>query len=128
MEILDEKEKIRTEILAVEKELLQEDAEGTDHYYDKLEVLKYGLEQNFDFDFAHIPEYIIELFVDEIRVVDNETFIWKLKFDGFDKVAYIKGNARKHDVSLKGDIKADKANPSSNASKLHRQQLHRNNQ
>ncbi len=121
LEILDEEDKIRNEILKVEKEVLKEDAKGTDYIYDKIEVLKYGLEQNFDFDYAHIPDYIIDLFVEEIRVVDNETFIWKLKFDGFDKIAYIKGNCKKHEVSLQEDIKGDGTDRSYIGGKKYRQ-------
>ena len=48
-----------------------------DIYMDKVEILKYGLEQNFNFSTRHIPEEVIDAFIKEIIVCQNG-FIWKL--------------------------------------------------
>ena len=39
-----------------------------DIYMDKVEILKYGLEQNFNFSTRHIPEEVIDAFIKEIIV------------------------------------------------------------
>ncbi len=104
LEILDEKDHTTNELLDIENSELEKETSGKDAFLDKLEVLKYGLEQNFQFDYDNIPDEIIEKFVREIQIVDDNTFIWKLKFDDFDKKLYIRGNSKKHDVSLEDFI------------------------
>ena len=47
----------------------------------RLEVLKCGLENNFDFSVYDIPEEIIDDFVDEI-IVYKDCFLWKLSMFG----------------------------------------------
>ncbi len=60
--------------------LLKSEEEITDDIYkDKLEMLKYGLEQDFNFSTKHIPEEMIDAFVKEI-VVCMDCFIWKWNF------------------------------------------------
>ena len=50
-------------------------------YNRRLEVLKCGLENNFDFSVYDIPEEIIDDFVDEI-IVYKDCFLWKLSMFG----------------------------------------------
>jgi DNA invertase Pin-like site-specific DNA recombinase len=69
-------------------------------YKDKIEVLKYGLEQDFDFSTKHIPDEIIDAFVDKI-VVCKDCFIWLLNFKPDDY-------AQKDDFVLKLEGRKDK--------------------
>lgn len=89
-----EQEKFREQLdLLEDDELLNEDI-----YKDKLEILKYGLEQDFDFSTKHIPEEIIDAFVKEI-IVCKDCFIWKLNFfpDGY-KID-VKGRNNKYTIT-----------------------------
>ena len=56
-----------------------------DIYMDKVEILKYGLEQNFNFSTRHIPEEVIDAFIKEI-IVCQDGFIWKLNLTPYDEL------------------------------------------
>ena len=56
-----------------------------DIYMDKVEILKYGLEQNFNFSTRHIPEEVIDAFIKEI-IVCQDGFIWKLSLTPDDEL------------------------------------------
>ena len=69
-------------------------------YKDKLEVLKCGLENDFNFSTKQIPEEIIDAFVDEIVVCDD-CFIWKLNFfPDYGLVMGVDGTKKNPSVSL----------------------------
>ena len=69
-----------------------------DIYKDKLEVLKYGLEQEFNFSTKHIPEEIIDSFVKEIKVC-KDCFIWKLNFFPDDYEVNVEGRCNNYKVT-----------------------------
>lgn len=105
-----EQEKLRSQLgLLEEQELVNEDV-----YKDKLEVLKYGLEQDFNFSTKHIPEEIIDAFVKEI-VVCRDCFIWKLNFFPDDYKIDVKGRSNKYTIT--------QTELSSDTSQQHRQRL-----
>ena len=56
-----------------------------DIYMDKVEILKYGLEQNFNFSTRHIPEEVIDAFIKEI-IICQDGFIWKLNLTPDDEL------------------------------------------
>ena len=56
-----------------------------DIYMDKVEILKYGLEQNYNFSTRHIPEEVIDAFIKEI-IVCQDGFIWKLNLTPDDEL------------------------------------------
>ena len=62
-----------------------ETALSDDIYMDKVEILKYGLEQNFNFSTRHIPEEVIDAFIKEI-IVCQDGFIWKLNLTPDDEL------------------------------------------
>ena len=74
-QILKEQQRLKEELEQIETDIDISD----DIYQDKVEILKYGLEQNFNFSTKHIPEEVIDAFVQEI-VVCKDGFIWKLNF------------------------------------------------
>ena len=89
-----EQEKLREQLM-----LLESEEEITDDIYkDKLEVLKYGLEQDFNFSTKHIPEEIIDAFVKEI-VVCRDCFIWKLNFFPDDYKLDVEGRSNNYTVT-----------------------------
>ena len=56
----------------------QIDEEISDEEYNqRLQVLKYGLEKDFNFSTHSIPDEVIEAFVKEI-IVYPDCFVWKL--------------------------------------------------
>ena len=60
---------------------------------EKLQVLKYGLEKDFQFDKYHIPDSIIDAFVKKI-VVHKDYFEWHLVFDNDNSTrCLVKGTA-----------------------------------
>ena len=66
-----------------------------EEYQNRLQVLKYGLEQDFNFSTHSIPEEVIDAFVKEI-IVYPDCFVWKLNI--FDdelrlQVSGCKGNS-----------------------------------
>ena len=105
-----EQEKLREQLM-----LLESEEEITDDIYkDKLEVLKYGLEQDFNFSTKHIPEEIIDAFVKEI-VVCRDCFIWKLNFFPDDYKLDVEGRSNNYTVT--------QTELSSDTSQQHRRQL-----
>lgn len=67
-------------------EMIGEEADLSDDIYmDKVEILKYGLEQNFNFSTKHIPEEVIDAFIKEITVC-QDGFIWKLNLTPDDEL------------------------------------------
>ena len=83
----DKREELQKEQMKLKKQLEDLKAEteiSEDTYQQKLTILKYGLENVFDFSTKHIPEEVIEDFVKEI-IVCKDCFIWRLNFtpDGF---------------------------------------------
>lgn len=112
MQLQKEQEKLREQLV-----LLESEEEITDDIYkDKLEVLKYGLEQDFNFSIKHIPEEIIDAFVKEI-VVCRDCFIWKLNFFPDDYKLDVEGRSNNYKVT--------QTELSSDTSQQHRQRLHR---
>lgn len=76
----------------------QVEAEITDdEYRKKLEVLKYGLEQNFNFSTHSIPEEVIDAFVDEI-IAYNDCFVWKLNL--IDDKIKLKVDGKKNNATV----------------------------
>ena len=80
-QILKEQQHLKKqlEIIGVETGL------SDDIYMDKVEILKYGLEQNFNFSTRHIPEEVIDAFIKEI-IVCQDGFIWKLNLTPDDEL------------------------------------------
>ena len=72
-QILKEQQRLKEQLEMIDEEIGISD----DIYQDKVEILKYGLEQNFNFSTKHIPEEVIDAFVQEI-IVCKDGFIWKL--------------------------------------------------
>ena len=70
-QILKEQQRLKEQLEMIDEEIGISD----DIYQDKVEILKYGLEQNFNF--STIPEEVIDAFVQEI-IVCKDGFIWKL--------------------------------------------------
>lgn len=77
----------------IEEEMTDED------YNKKLEVLKYGLEQDFNFSTHNIPEEVIDAFVDQI-IVYKDCFVWKLKLFDDTITMRLDGKKGKSTVSL----------------------------
>lgn len=70
----------------LEEELTEEDCQK------KLDVLKYGLEQDFNFSTHSIPDEVIDAFVDQI-IVYKDCFVWKLNL--YDDEVKLKVDGRK---------------------------------
>ena len=66
-EILKEQEKLNKQLSCLDDQLDISD----DMYKDKLEILKYGLEQDFDFSTKNIPDEIIDVFIKKKRGTDK---------------------------------------------------------
>lgn len=78
----------------------QIDEEVSDEEYDqRLQVLKYGLEQNFNFSTHSIPEEVIDAFVKEI-IVYPDCFVWKLNIVDDDLKLQVEGRKNDPTVSL----------------------------
>ena len=67
-------------------------------YEKKIQLLKAGLERDFEFDTAHLPDEVIDNFVDQIEV-HKDYFIWKLNISPDDVILEVKGRVNKHTVS-----------------------------
>ena len=88
-----------------------------DIYMDKVEILKYGLEQNFNFSTRHIPEEVIDAFIKEI-IVCQDGFIWKLNLTPDDELKMqVDGRTDNYTVT--------QTELSSDMTQQHRQQLRR---
>lgn len=64
---------------------------------EKLTILKYGLEQDFNFSTHNIPDEVIDAFVDQI-IVYKDCFVWKLKL--FDDTVRLTVNGRKNNATV----------------------------
>ena len=92
-----------------------ETALSDDIYMDKVEILKYGLEQNFNFSTRHIPEEVIDAFIKEI-IVCQDGFIWKLNLTPDDELKMqVDGRTNNYTVT--------QTELSSDMTQQHRQQL-----
>jgi len=92
-----------------------ETALSDDIYMDKVEILKYGLEQNFNFSTRHIPEEVIDAFIKEI-IVCQDGFIWKLNLTPDDELKMqVDGRTNNYTVT--------QTELSSDITQQHRQQL-----
>ena len=80
-QILKEQQRLKEQLEMIDEEIGISD----DIYQDKVEILKYGLEQNFNFSTKHIPEEVIDAFVQEI-IVCKDGFIWKLNLTTDDEL------------------------------------------
>ena len=80
-QILKEQQRLKEQLEMIDEEIGISD----DIYQDKVEILKYGLEQNFNFSTKHIPEEVIDAFVQEI-IVCKDGFIWKLNLTPDDEL------------------------------------------
>lgn len=112
----EKKESIETEKERLTKRLASyqiEEEVSDEEYENKLTVLKYGLEQDFNFSTHNIPEEVIDAFVEEI-IVHEDCFIWKLKL--FDDKIKLKVDGRKNNstVSLVESPSVDKSSTGSN--------------
>lgn len=88
-----------------------------DIYMDKVEILKYGLEQNFNFSTRHIPEEVIDAFIKEI-IVCQDGFIWKLNLTPDDELKMqVDGRTNNYTVT--------QTELSSDMTQQHRQRLRR---
>ena len=67
-----------------------------EEYQNRLQVLKYGLEQDFNFSTHSIPEEVIDAFVKEI-IVYPDCFVWKLNI--FDDELRLQVSGRKGNSS-----------------------------
>ena len=99
----DEKKKSLFEEKEKWQKMLQSyqiDEEVSDEEYDqRLQVLKYGLEQNFNFSTHSIPEEVIDAFVKEI-IVYPDCFVWKLNIVDADLKLQVEGRKNDPTVSL----------------------------
>lgn len=93
-EILKEQEKLNKQLSCLDDQLDISD----DMYKDKLEILKYGLEQDFDFSTKNIPDEIIDVFIKQI-VVCKDCFKWKLNIFP-DKEYEIKVDGKKDNYTI----------------------------
>ena len=94
-----------------------ETALSDDIYMDKVEILKYGLEQNFNFSTRHIPEEVIDAFIKEI-IVCQDGFIWKLNLTPDDELKMqVDGRTNNYTVT--------QTELSSDITQQHRQRLRR---
>lgn len=99
----DEKKKVLTDEKEKYEKILdsyQIDEEISDEEYNqRLQVLKYGLEKDFNFSTHSIPDEVIEAFVKEI-IVYPDCFVWKLNIVDRDLKLKIAGRKKNPDVSL----------------------------
>ena len=65
-----------------------------------LQLLKYGLEKDFQFDAFSVPEEIIDVFVKSV-VVHPDYFEWNLNIYGIKSEMTVSGDRRKSTISLK---------------------------
>lgn len=91
--IENEKERLNNMLISyhIEDDLSDEELDN------KLEILKYGLEQNFNFSTHSIPDEVIDAFVDQI-IVHKDCFVWKLKF--VDDTVNLKVDGKKNNTTV----------------------------
>ncbi len=114
-QILKEQQRLKEQLAMIDEEVDISD----DIYLDKVEILKYGLEQNFNFSTKHIPEEVIDAFVQEI-IVCKDGFIWKLNLTPDDELKLqVDGRTNNYTVT--------QTELSSDGAQLHRLQSTTNN-
>ena len=88
-----EKERLNNMLLSyhIEEDLSEEEMN------EKLTILKYGLEQDFNFSTHNIPDEVIDAFVDQV-IVYKDCFVWKLKL--FDDTIQLTVNGRKNNATV----------------------------
>lgn len=110
-QILKEQQRLKEQLKSIDDEL----DTSNDIYKDKIEILKYGLEQNFNFSTKNIPEEVIDAFVQEITVC-KDGFIWKLNLNPNDNLKLqVDGRSNNYNVT--------QTELSSNSEQQHRQRL-----
>ena len=110
-QILKEQQRLKEQLAMIDEEVDISD----DIYLDKVEILKYGLEQNFNFSTKHIPEEVIDAFVQEI-IVCKDGFTWKLNLTPDDELKLqVDGRTNNYTVT--------QTELSSDGAQQHRQQL-----
>lgn len=110
-QILKEQQRLKEQLESIDDEL----DTSNDIYKDKIEILKYGLEQNFNFSTKNIPEEVIDAFVQEITVC-KDGFIWKLNLNPDDNLKLqVDGRSNNYNVT--------QTELSSNSEQQHRQRL-----
>ena len=110
-QILKEQQRLKEQLESLDDEL----DTSNDIYKDKIEILKYGLEQNFNFSTKNIPEEVIDAFVQEITVC-KDGFIWKLNLNPDDNLKLqVDGRSNNYNVT--------QTELSSNSEQQHRQRL-----
>ena len=99
----DEKKKVLTDEKEKYEKILDsyqiDDEISDEEYKQRLQVLKYGLEKDFNFSTHSIPDEVIEAFVKEI-IVYPDCFVWKLNIVDRDLKLKIAGRKKNPDVSL----------------------------
>jgi hypothetical protein len=74
----------------------------------KVEVLKFALEHNFDFDTYNIPDNIIDGFIKKV-IVHKDYFEWQLNlFDGCDIFCLATGNRAHPNIQFADGLDEDK--------------------
>ena len=112
-QILKEQQHLKKQLEIIGEETSLSD----DIYMDKVEILKYGLEQNFNFSTRHIPEEVIDAFIKEI-IVCQDGFIWKLNLTPDDELKMqVDGRTNNYTVT--------QTELSSDMTQQHRQRLRR---
>ena len=110
-QILKEQQHLKEQLESIDDEL----DTSNDIYKDKIEILKYGLEQNFNFSTKNIPKEVIDAFVQEITVC-KDGFIWKLNLNPDDNLKLqVDGRSNNYNVT--------QTELSSNSKQQHRQRL-----
>lgn len=94
-------------------EAYQADEKVSEEEYEKrLQILKYGLEQDFNFLNHNIPEEVIDAFVKEI-IVYPDCFVWKLNIFDDDLKLQVNGRKNAPTVSLIGSPTLDNSSTGS---------------
>lgn len=93
-QLLKEQRKLQEEFAQYDE---QEDLEE-DLYEKKIQLLKAGIERDFKFDTAHLPDEIIDDFVDEIEV-HQDYFVWRLNISPDDAIMKVSGRVNNYTVS-----------------------------
>lgn len=93
-QLLKEQQKLQEEFAQYDE---QEDLEE-DLYEKKIQLLKAGIERDFKFDTAHLPDEIIDDFVDEIEV-HQDYFVWRLNISPDDAIMKVSGRVNNYTVS-----------------------------
>lgn len=93
LELESKKEKLSNLLASYQLEVDISDEE----LENKLSILKYGLEQDFNFSTHNIPDEIIDAFVKEI-IVYEDCFVWKLNL--YNDIVNLKVNGKKNNAEV----------------------------